>query len=203
MDLVRLLAFLGVEEAREITPIDPAWGYLVGLKEWLREVSRLAAKLPPRRLEVDCSDLKCEGNGWYWGDPAKSLDQRHACEPCKGTGKVTSDTPAETWRLVVAAEATGRTCWNHGTMTLPTEQELDQSIRRERALDACAAWIEEPTKERAAAWAFLPLWVPGPPWPSWPAARGRAAQILQAAAKILGEPRTREVAAAAVLGRLL
>ena len=99
-------------------------------------------------------------------------------------------------------------------------------MRPRRALDACAAWVAEPSAEREAAWeaircghalqaqhverspSLAPLRDPGegtfrdglPTWvvmPAWDT--WRPSESVTAAARIIREARVREVAARAVL----
>ena len=72
-------------------------------------------------------------------------------------------------------------------------------VRVRKALEACAAWVAEPSPEREAAWEGtfrdgLPTWVVMPAWDTW-----RPSESVTAAARIIREARVREVAARAVL----
>ena len=202
LDLLRLLAFLGVEEARKACGGSPRYYELEGelpLPQWIGSLtsglngrgfglSSILSKLPPHRLEVACANCR---------HGVVSLGPR--CRRCR-----VSDTPAERWLMVVAALAVARKCWE--CHDLPYCSDLRTRI--EDALLDAQAWVEEPTRERERAWQGrsddwngIPAWVPSPH--SWAGIGPTAAETLQAAAAVIGEPRVREVVTAALLGRLL
>ena len=205
---IRLMAYLGDEEAREIEGKEhpnlvacEVCGLRCGthrcydclpLDAWLAGLTILAAKLPPARAKVTCP--VCEGRQW--------AVRPSICE-CNGTGKVQHDTPAERYLLVVAAEAVGRACWRvgfHESKWAPGLSCNDYDRARE-ALDACAVWIAEPTTTLELEWNCaadhprpdLPFWVPR----SW-----SLPEAIQAAAKILGEAKVRVLVSEAVLHAL-
>ena len=190
-DVLRALAFLGVEEAREAVGV--AWEAvfsLVSVEErlWSGSLRDLLSKLPPHRLEVACANCR---------HGVVSLGPR--CRRCR-----VSDTPAERWLMANAALAVARKCWE--CHDLPYCSDLRTRI--EDALLDAQAWVEEPTRERERAWQGrsddwngTPAWVPSPH--SWAGIGPTAAETLQAAAAVIGEPRVREVVTAALLGRLL
>lgn len=193
LDLVRLLAFLGVEEAREIH--EGEWG-LCGCHEsegwcehledpddetpllvyWCAALQRLAAKLPPKRVEAREQCRPCRGTGGV-----KRKRGIYRCSPCESTGRVsaTHDTDAERWLLVVAALAVARECLEvtgdvygcpqgydsaTGVFEPAGYSQLDcagcgVSFRGHKhrplislALGACQAWVDEPTPEREDTW---------------------------------------------------
>ena len=190
LDLLRVLAFLGVEEARESlcleqTPgglrgFEPSWLWWdqkAGLEQWLDGLSLLLAKLPPHRLEVECANCR---------HGVVSLGPR--CRRCQVT-----DTPAECWLLANAALAVAWECWARPQGRLVREIKAEAA-----AMNACADWVAEPTADLWHSWQRRwpqagVAWVPGV----------EPARALQAAALVLGEPRVREVVTAGLLGRLL
>ena len=196
-DLLRLLAFLGVEEARALVPVDWGWGSLVGLKAWLMELSRLLAKLPARRVEVECHP--CENHRY----PALASLRPFSC--CDGTGNVRQDVQAENWILVAACVAVGREC-----LTYAMDHSVGCSFADEwDALNAAEAWIADPTQERLTAWRRIqtgspPSWVPEPPRAPQPGRMpANLAQPLHAASEVLGETRVRELVCAEIVRRVL
>ena len=206
LDLLKLLAFLGVEEVRKACGGSPRYYELEGelpLPQWIGSLTRglngrgfglssLLAKLPPHRLEVDCANCR---------HGVVSLGPR--CRLCR-----VSDTPAERWLLADAALACGLECaavFDHRPdMDCPKCCGCQQDDCPIPALLAGRAWVAEPTAERLAAWEehwAYPRGLPG--WGPAYAELGEPARALRAAAHVLGEPRVREVVTAAILGRLL
>ena len=201
LDLLRLLAFLGVEEAREVEP--GAYGlcgchesvgeceHLEGVEDetpllcyWLQALSRLLVKLPPHRLLVNSTRPL-----------VYALDRRATSGLVETKTNWPHDTPAERWLMVVAALAVA---W-----ALARVRATRRLVTLPALLLAGQAWVEEPTPERERAWHAewsagpLPEWVL--PLPTTQHAR----EALQAAASIIGAARVREIVTAALLGRLL
>jgi len=195
-DVMRLLAFLGVEEARELMAEEPfvIYAELVPLDLGLKELSRLLAKLPPHRLAAKCANCR---------HGVVSLGPR--CRRCQD-----HDTPASDWLMADAALACGLECaavFDHRPdMDCPKCCGCQQYDCPIPALLAGRAWVAEPTREREEAWqradlvGGLPDWVPAVGSVEFPE---RAAFAIQAAAHVLGAARVREVVTAALLGRLL
>jgi len=218
LDLLRVLTFLGVEEAREIVGggYDRGCDYYMDddgphpescpIRAWLHALSRLLAKLPPHRLEVECANCR---------HGVVSLGPR--CRRCRVT-----DTPAERWLLADAALAVAWECLRAEERSACVVYDLEAGHYRytdtdsmslapswsafldpvRNALLAGQAWVEEPTPERLVAWSRsvsgTPRWVPAPVWES-----GFYADRGAQAATILGAARVREVVTASLLGRIL
>lgn len=205
LDVARLLAFCGDEEACEVTPgeecvwcgwvdedgedidgcctncinADPPWRS--DFSRWPALLLELAAKLPPKRVEVACPS---------------------ACDD-----KVAHDTPAQRWLLVVAAEAVARECWRNAETCLGCAAGFlgrhDECGAQQDALDACREWIAEPTPERERVWILVvvdsdgyPAWLPSPQ--NWQGLRPNLAAPLLAAADVIGPGRVREIASRAI-----
>ena len=206
-DVLRLLAFAGVEEARALVPCCSdsgtgcSWAWHADhdhLDAWLEGISRLCAKLPARRVEaVACED--CGGERSY----AVEGSRVHQCRCCGAVRdaalREAVDTPAERWLLVAACVAVGREICG------PDDGEhadCDSECMARRELDALvagSAWVEEPTLVCEGEWSSVvqtdARWVPGP--------HDERAANLQAAAEVLGEPRVRELVCAEVVRRVL
>lgn len=203
-DLLRLLAFLGVEEARALCSEGDAakWATYdtADLDLWLDMLSRLLAKLPARRVEEKaCSECDSTGEWEIQGDPWEPGDEwpepvAVKCEACSGSARYKTDTPAERWLLVAACVTVGREILRSGRGLAPGEG--DPGARRaEEAIAAAEAWVEEPTNAGEEAWGRsgeVPAWCPMP-FPAIPTRR------LQAAAKILSTERVREIASNSLL----
>ena len=196
-DLLRLLAFLGVEEAREA--VGEAWEAVLNLvsvefRLWSGSLRDLLTRLPPHRLEVKCANCR---------HGVVSLGPR--CRRCQD-----HDTPAKDWLMADAALACGLECaavFDHRPdMDCPKCCGCQQYDCPIPALLAGRAWVAEPTREREEAWqradlvGGLPDWVPAVGSVEFPE---RAAFAIQAAAHVLGAARVREVVTSALLGRLL
>lgn len=190
---LRLLAFLGVEEAREIVEWneDPRRNLL----SWTNELQHLASPLPPKRVEVACG---ARSRSWVY-----RMCSAFDCEVCNGTGKVTTDTPAEQWLMVVAVVAVGRVVWANrknpggpggGPAQMLHGRFVNEQRRIGKALTAGDAWLDEPTPERATLWVGR---VQGAP--DWVPRFGLAGRALQSAAEIL-DPKP--IASAAILSVL-
>lgn len=176
------------------------------LEDWTKRLQDLAAKLPPKRVEVGCG---CHLGLVFVDDGDIVGHRQHAA--CHGTGKVTHDTPAEQWLLVLAAWAVARgvhaaTCGceigstrKHPPSSPEHHPACDEILK---ALAACEAWLKEPASERRECWDLLQfLELPG-----WVVVAGgqeldgsTPTEALLAAAKVLGEPRVREIVSAALL----
>lgn len=224
LDLIRLGAFLGDEESREVAPeswcaccgedqgedvggvcvpcvnLDPG-SPLRSLTRWLDVFRSLAAKLPPKRVEVPCETCSEDAEGRIF-----------TCAP------ESHDTPANQWLLALAAVAVGReclrgyACGHSGAIEgwgCPDCRDsgycLAGGADAECALDAAQAWVDEPTPERREAWDSA-YSMPGPGAPRWMPRLvwvgdqvEDLARAMLAAAEILGEQRVREVASRAIL----
>lgn len=204
-DVLRVLAFCGLEEARELTY--PEWWWAVdhsSLKAWERGLQPLLAKLPPHRLEGKKCSAECH-EGYDHGEGN--------CHPtdCE-YGRV--DTPAQQWLMVAASLAVARECakrWRPGVEAVNLAHQ-GRSQKREiaRALDACEGWLAEPTPECLTPW----LVAEDPGMPSWALLGGlatadaaflprAAGDALQAAAEILGKEAVRSIASAEIVRRIL
>jgi len=220
-DATRLLAFLGVEEAREIVPEEEWYAsaqaaggprYSVWtIKEWSETCATLLAKLPPHRLEVHAAT--CPGNG-----SAIDRDVGTCSEHCP----VHHDTPASQWLVSDATLAVAREClllwedrqgwtWESDGYRSIAHRNVGHTgaLPPRAAIAAGQAWVAEPTQDRERVWQErvapvldLPRWVPNPTW-SIRGIRLPDRQPLQAASEILGEPRVREIVARAIVGRVL
>ena len=197
-DVLRALAYLGVEEARELMAEEPfvVCAELVPLDLGLKELSRLLAKLPPHRLEVVCANCR---------HGVVSLGPR--CRRCRA-----HDTPAKDWLLADATLAVARACVPNfecgscaGCNT--SSGQCDYRTNILKALDAGRAWVAEPTVDLWHSWgeawasamhaAGAPAWAPyGGFWVELP-------KVLQSAATVIGAARVRVIITSALLGRLL
>jgi len=194
-DLLRLLAFLGVEEAREA--VGEAWEAVLNLvsvefRLWSGSLRDLLTRLPPHRLEVKCANCR---------HGVVSLGPR--CRRCQD-----HDTPAKDWLMADAALACGLECaavFDHRPdMDCPKCCGCQQDDCPIPALLAGRAWVAEPTAERLAAWEehwAYPRGLPG--WGPAYAELGEPARALRAAALVLTPERVRVIVTAAILGRLL
>ena len=195
-DVLRALAFLGVEEAR--WAVGEAWEAVFNLvsvefRLWSGSLRDLLAKLPPHRLLVNSTRPL-----------VYALDRRVDSGLVETKTHWPHDTPAEQWLLADAALAVALECLAQPCGPGGAGQGISRDLTVQPALDACAAWVEEPTRERLVAWEepwARPLNMPG--WIPAYAELGEQARALQAAARVIGEPRVREVVTASLLGRLL
>ena len=205
-DVMRLLAFLGVEEAREVVgPEDDAdwnkvsnWPYpAIDLTTWLDGLSSLLSHLPPHRLLVNSTRPL-----------VYALDRRVDSGLVETKTNWPHDTPAEHWLLADAALACAGEC-----SRIEDEKARSAGVdpawipemhRTRRAIAAGRAWVEEPTETALLEWSCAAEH-PRPDLPGWvPRAYSFSASLaLQAAAIVIGAARVREIVTAALSGRLL
>ena len=197
-DLLRLLAFLGVEEANPGRhPIHSEWADGLSLDHWLDGLSLLLAKLPPHRLLVNSTRPL-----------VYALDRRVDSGLVETKTNWPHDTPAEHWLLADAALACAGEC-----SRIEDEKARSAGVdpawipemhRTRRAIAAGRAWVEEPTETALLEWSCAAEH-PRPDLPGWvPRAYSFSASLaLQAAAIVIGAARVREIVTAALSGRLL
>lgn len=189
-NLLRLRAYLVDEGARVLVPTLTDRGLVSAasgpLPDWLAGIERLASKLPPTRVEVECPD--CGGMVARGG-----VKSEHRM--CNGTGKVPHDTPAEHWLLVVAAHAV---CREYAPEAANNSFPRGPYVHRDamRTLDACAAWLACPCPKHEPA--DMDAYPAGNGWWLW-WVMSDPKRAVQSRAKILGDDRTRKLAAQAVL----
>lgn len=201
LDAVRTLAFCRVEEARELSPTADPGAYLLWdnwpLEAWASSLRDLAAKLPPKRVEVARKHRKpCR----YAPFPVGEFAQ---CDCRLLPSKVAHDVPAEQWLLSVAALSAAQECWKKEFNKVNAQGGARKIYE---ALSACQSWNKRPTPEQRQSVGdtrrdFMPQWI----WLLCEAIYdGRAPiQALQAAAVTLEPERVRELASAAVVGAVL
>ena len=216
VDAVRILAFAGMAEARGMVscegnsedhlrfPEPCVCGqvtYSGQLREWLCDLQRLWAKLPPHRRSVPCLAI----------GRAARCDVAPRCKDCKGAGAVHHDTPAERWGMVAVAVAVAWEC-HKGCLCAGYSPAYRCGIRK--ALDAVERWLAEPTQTSEvsrlingrARGTSRPDWC----WQvlraayAWDGAGCRGPRLaLLAAAEVIGEARVRKVASAKVIELVL
>lgn len=239
LDVARLLAFCGDEEACEVTPgeecvwcgwvdeeredfggccancanADPPWRS--DFSRWLARLIDLAAKLPPKRIGRNQCDGCARGYSVVGGVHPGTWDG----QLCTADRYPIHDTPSERWLLVVAAEAVARECFLAECGVVRASAQvvpgLDAAARLadraialpgiREALDACRAWIAEPTPDRLRTWhraespSLPPLAIlSGIAEADAPFAGRAVGDALLAAADVLGPDRVREIASRAI-----
>jgi len=199
LDLLRLLAFLGVEEANSGRhPIHSEWADGLSLDHWLDGLFLLLAKLPPHRLLVNSTRPL-----------VYALDRRVDSGLVEIKTDWPRDTPAEHWLMADAALACGLEClpawWKRAPWPDGPRGTWENNAPRSAIL-AGQAWVEEPTPlpgdpaESLSVCEGIPEWAAGLLIHT---GHVTGDEVLLDAATVIGEPRVREVVTAALLGRLL
>ena len=212
LDVTRLAAFLGDVKAQEVVRAgdfnpcccamspcrDDCWEPKQ-LGVWLTALSRLLAKLPPHRLLVNSTRPL-----------VYALDRRVDSGLVETKTNWPHDTPAERWLMADAALACAGEC-----SRIEDEKARSAGIdpawipemhRTRRAIAAGRAWVEEPTPlpgdpaESLSVCEGIPEWAAGLLIHT---GHVTGDEVLLDAARVLGEPRVREIVTAALFGRLL
>lgn len=217
LDVVRLLAFYGVEEARDLMPglgcnsqgscacdyhpdpqsLDREDHVCLDQDHhgWLVDLPRLAAKLPPKRVEVICP--ACLRDRFRDSMPGPITPARLKRCGCDKT--VAHDGPAEQWLLVAACVAVAREIVKEYRKRGSAQEVLPGWQDCLRAIDACQAWVDEPTPEHHSD--YMHRWAAAEcPWlPLF----SNPARALIAAAEVITPERVRELVKNTLLAQLL
>lgn len=190
LTLVRVMALLGNEEAQELLDQTPG-NQDVG--EWITLLHSQLEQLPPRVVTVACHDDDCR---------RKKITHKF-------------DVPALEWFHAIASEAVGQEClhgWKgceglgNAEADAPRASGCDACKKPRQALDACLAWINEPTLARMTTrltvqeGSDMPLWVARVAWST--DVNLNLALVYQEAAKELGSERVRQLVSSSILARL-